>query len=129
MKLFFAIIIAIGAVPSDKDGAVLSFYEDTYSFPDTKEGVQLTTNFEYENTGNKPLIFSNYKVACSCTKAILPKDPILPGQKGKIKVTFDTNDKYGYQSRVIAIHSNAKKSITKLKIKVVVIPKNNQKEE
>ncbi len=129
MKLFFAIIIAISAVPSVKDGAVLSFYTHSYSFPDTNEGEILSTDFEFENTGTAPLLLTDYKVACSCTKAVLPKKPILPGEKGKVVVTFDTNDKYGYQNRVIEIVSNSVKKVGKLRIKVVVIPKSDTSQE
>ena len=70
-----------------------------------------------------PLIISNYKVACSCTKANFSKEPILPGQESSIEVTFDTNGKYGYQDRILSIYSNAKKSPIKLRIKVYVYPK------
>ncbi len=120
MKLVLALILLITAFPSNGQ-AVFSFLEKTtFKFPDTKQGQQLSHTFKFKNTGNAPLVISNYKVACSCTKAIFTKAPILPNQQSEITITFDTNGKYGYQDRIIYIYSNAKKSPIKLRIKVYV---------
>ncbi len=120
MKLVLALILLITAFPSNGQ-AVFSFLEKTtFKFPDTKQGQQLSHTFKFKNTGNTPLVISNYKVACSCTKAIFTKAPILPNQQSEITITFDTNGKYGYQDRIIYIYSNAKKSPIKLRIKVYV---------
>ena len=122
MKLFFAILIATSAVSSVKDDAVLSFYEKSFSFPDTHEGELLVHHFAFTNEGTAPLIIHNYKVACSCTKVEFPTEPVMPGQKSRLTVYFDTNHKYGYQNRVIEIYSNAQKKPDKIRIKVNVIP-------
>lgn len=121
MKLFFAIIIAISTASPLRAEAVFSFLErTTFKFPDTKQGEQLSHTFKFKNTGTTPLVISSFKVACSCTKAIFSKAPILPNQESQITITFDTNGKYGYQDRVIYIYSNAKKNPIKLRIKVYV---------
>lgn len=126
MKLFFAILIAISTAPSAKDCAVLSFDSKSFSFPDTKEGVVLKHTFYFQNTGNAPLLIENYKVACTCTKLDFPKTPILANQKGEVTVSFDTNQKYGYQNRTVEVYSNASKKPVKLRLKVNVIPKGYQ---
>ena len=124
MKLFvFAIIIAIGTASPSKDGAVFSFIGKTmFMFADVKEGEQLSHTFEFTNSGSEPLIISGYKVACSCTKAIFSKEPILPGYKSQITITFDSKGKYGFQDRIIKVYSNAKRNPIKLRIKVFVQP-------
>ena len=126
MKLFFAIIIAMSTVSPLKGGAVFSFSgSTTFKFPDTQEGKQLKHMFKFKNTGNQPLVITDYKVACSCTKVIFSKKPILPGQESSIELDFDTNGKYGYQNRVVSIFSNAKNSPVKLRFKVYVYPQQN----
>jgi hypothetical protein len=121
MKLFFAIIIVMNTASPSKGLAVFSFLDKkVFKFPDTQEGRQLSHVFKFKNTGDSPLIISDYKVACSCTKAIYSKSPILPNEESEVKITFDTNGKYGYQDRVISVYSNAVKSPVKLRIKVYV---------
>jgi len=100
--------------------AEFSILKKTINHGKAKEGIVLSFDYEITNTGNEPLIFKDYKVACSCTKAILPEKPVMPGEKIKINVTFDTKDKIGFQDRTIEVTSNAKNGLMKLKFKVTV---------
>ncbi|HLU87797.1 MAG TPA: DUF1573 domain-containing protein [Taishania sp.] len=93
----------------------------THEFQDTKEGELLTHYYTVKNIGNAPLIISDYKVACSCTKIELPSQPILPGSEVKLKMTFDTKGKYNWQDRTIVLTTNTKKKQEKLRFKVFVI--------
>ena len=123
MRLFFAIIIATNSAFILTGGAEFSFLDRIHRFNDCEAGVLLEHDFEFTNTGDEPLIINSYKVACSCTKLDFPKSPIAPGHTGIIHLSFDTNGKYGFQSRKVYIHSNVKKK-TVLQFKVTVIPHN-----
>lgn len=105
--------------------AEFSFVKNTIKFPKTKAGEVLKFQYEFTNTGDQPLIITEIKVQCSCTKFEFPKEPIKPGEKGIIKVSFDTKAKYGYQDRTLDIYSNAKKNPYKLRFKVVVDEKHH----
>lgn len=106
--------------------AEFSFLKSTIKFPKTKQGVVLKGEYEFTNTGNEPLIITEIKVTCACTKFEFPKVPIKPGEKGIIKVSFDTKDAYGLQDRDLSIYSNAKKNPVKVRFKVFVEePKKN----
>lgn len=100
--------------------AEFSITKKTINHGKAKEGVVLSFDYEITNTGTEPLIFADYKVACTCTKVTLPETPLLPGEKVKIHVTFDTKDKIGFQDRTIEVTSNAKNGLMKLRFKVTV---------
>lgn len=100
--------------------AEFSFKKTSVRFPKTQEGEVLKFQYEFTNSGNQPLIISDIKVQCSCTKFDFPKQPIKPGEKGIITVSFDTKDKIGYQDRTLEVYSNAKKNPTRLRFKVMV---------
>ena len=126
MKLLvFAIIIALSSafVCPTTNGAEFFFESNRHKFPDTHAGIELKHSYPFTNVGTEPLIITEYKVACSCTKIEFPKEPILPGKTGDIKLSFDTNGKYGLQNRKIELYSNANKSPFELSFKVYVIPK------
>lgn len=127
MRLFdFAIIIALSSafICPPADGAEFYFKEDRVRFADTEEGAILTHDFTFTNVGNAPLIISDYKVSCSCTKITFPLTPIAPGNTGTIHLSFDTTGKYDYQFRKVEVYSNASKNPYTLSFKVYVIPKN-----
>ena len=120
MKGLITIIILLNSAFVFGQNAEFSFEKRTHKFPKTKEGITLTHHFEFENKGNSPLIISNYKVACTCTKVIFPKKPIPPNGKDTIEITFDTTNKIGYQDRKVELFSNSKNSPTVLRFKVMV---------
>ncbi len=123
MRLFFAIIIALSSAFTFTGGAEFSFKSKNHDFTDTNEGVILEHDFSFTNTGNAPLIISDYKVACTCTKITYPKNPIAPNQSASIHLSFDTAGKYGYQNRKIELISNAKKNVF-LSFRVFVVREN-----
>lgn len=122
MRLFFAIIIALSsafAYPLG-GGAEFFFSEKNHDFTDTKEGVVLHHDYTFTNSGDQPLLISDYTVACSCTKITFPKTPVNPGDTGKIHLEFDTTGKHGFQSRKIELISNSKKK-ARLSFRVFVL--------
>jgi len=124
MKLFdFAIIIALSSAFTFTGGAEFYFKENRVRFTDTQEGIVLTHDFEFTNTGDQPLLINSSKVACSCTQVDFPKEPVPPGGKGVIHLKFDTEGKYGLQLRKIELYSNASQSPYVLSFKVNVIPR------
>jgi len=99
----------------------ITFDNKTHKFPKTKEGILLEHDYHFTNTGNQPLMIEGIKVSCTCTKYTFPKNPLLPGEKGIIHVTFDTNKKYSWQDRILVITSNAKNNPATIRFKVMVV--------
>lgn len=123
MRLFFAIIIiALNSALGFGQVAEFSIDKSVHKFPVTKQGEQLSHDYMITNTGDEPLIISDYKVGCTCTKAMLPEKPIQPGETFPLTVTFDTNEKYYYQDRTIILVANTKKQLHKIRFKVKVVP-------
>lgn len=48
-----------------------------------------TILFSFENTGDSPLPIYSADASCGCTQPEYPGEPVSPGEKGEIKVTFD----------------------------------------
>ena len=72
--------------------------------------------FTFTNIGNMPLIISRVQSTCGCTIPKKPEKPIMPGEKGEIKVSYDTN-KPGRFNKQIIIFSNAKQKRKIVRIK------------
>ena len=72
--------------------------------------------FIYTNTGKEPLIITECKGSCGCTVPKWTTEPVLPGQKGTIKVHYATN-RVGQFEKSVTVTSNAKNSPIILKIK------------
>ena len=73
--------------------------------------------FTFTNVGNAPLIIQQAFASCGCTVPTYTKDPIKPGEKGQVDVTYNGKGKqFGKFSKTITIRSNAKTEIVRLSI-------------
>jgi hypothetical protein len=54
------------------------------------KGEIIKAKFIVKNTGDYPLIIGDVVVACSCTLASKPEEPIAPGDSAVIEATVDT---------------------------------------
>ncbi|MFD2288404.1 DUF1573 domain-containing protein [Pedobacter petrophilus] len=89
------------------DAPVVVFEREIFDFGKIKQGEKVNHEFKFKNTGKSPLIISNATATCGCTVPEFPKEPILPGKEGVIKVTFNSQGKEGMQDKVITVNSNA----------------------
>ena len=63
------------------------------------------------NTGDAPLVIKRIFAECGCTTPSSPEDPILPGERGEIKVRFNSKGRPpGEFRKVLRIRSNADNS-------------------
>ena len=85
-----------------------------------KEAVQKCT-FTFTNVGDAPLIINQAFASCGCTVPTYTKDPVKPGESGKIDVTYNGKGKFpGHFSKTITIRSNAKTEIVRLTVEGVM---------
>lgn len=89
------------------DGPVITLEKNTHDFGDIFQGDVVEHVFKFTNTGNQPLIISDVKTSCGCTTPIFPRNPIMPGASGEIKVGFNSTGKTNKQNKMLPIISNA----------------------
>ena len=121
------------AVQENPNAGEFKFDVETYDFGTIKQGESVTYDFNFSNTGKEPLIISEAHGSCGCTVPVWPKEPLKKGDKGQIKVTFNSAGKQGMQDKTITITSNASDSPKVLHIKgtveaVVVTPESKPTE-
>ncbi|HSC53531.1 MAG TPA: DUF1573 domain-containing protein [Phnomibacter sp.] len=71
---------------------LIRFEKTAYSFGKIAKEKPVTVEFVFSNPGTKPLIIADATAECGCTKPEFPKKPVMPGQKGTIKVTYDAKE-------------------------------------
>ena len=104
-------------------GAKISFDKTEHDFGTIKEGDIVETVFSFTNTGKSELIISSAKGSCGCTVPEWPKEPILPGEKGEIKVKFNSDRKPNKQQKQVTLVTNTDGGKEVLVIKAQVTPK------
>ena len=80
---------------------------ETHDFGNLTDQKDAEYTFKFKNVGKTPLIIANASASCGCTVPEFPKEPVLPGKMGQIKVTFHTAGKSGPFQKTVFIQSNA----------------------
>ena len=138
-KLFASIIITlfstavlVKAQPNLSSGSQNDMFSNapdfkweiaTHDFGKIKQGVPVTVTFKFTNTGKAPLIISQAKGSCECTKAEFMPSPIPPGKSGWVKATYDAS-KVGTFNRNVTVTANTDDGPVQLQIKGEVLEKN-----
>ncbi|MGI9532873.1 DUF1573 domain-containing protein [Lutimonas sp.] len=104
-------------------GAKIKFDKTEHDFGVINEGDVVETVFSFKNSGKSELIITSAKGSCGCTVPEWPKEPIMPGEEGTIRVKFNSDKKPNLQQKTITLVTNTDQGKEILKIKAQVTPK------
>lgn len=88
-------------------GAILKFDTLHHGFGDLQSGEEVACRFAFTNTGTAPLLIQDVKAGCGCTNVEYPRQPLKPGEKGVVELTYNTSGKRGIQQQNVVVLSNA----------------------
>lgn len=89
--------------------AAFTFDEKEFNFGEIPPGSVQVHEFTFTNSGGSDLSIKDAKGSCGCTVPEFPKEKIAPGEKGKIKVKFDSKGKTGDIRKSVTIIANIDK--------------------
>jgi hypothetical protein len=124
--LFLLMLLFIGVTyASAQKQAEITFDKTTHDFGTfSEDSPKVRCEFSFTNTGNAPLVINQAVASCGCTIPDYTKEPIMPGKKGTIMVTYNGAGKYpGEFRKSITVRSNAKVELVRLYIKGEMTPK------
>ena len=88
----------------------IALSEADFDFGNIKKGDKVEHVFEITNTGKNPMIITTVKPACGCTAPEYTKEPIAPGKKGKITLSFDSTNFTGMVTKTAEVFANTEKA-------------------
>jgi hypothetical protein len=115
----FPILIAFLFISLSMNAQEFKFENETIDYGKIIKASNGERTFRFTNIGLAPLIISRVQSSCGCTIPKKPETPIMPGEKGEIKVSYDTK-RVGQFNKQITIFSNAKQPRKVVKIKGIV---------
>lgn len=107
MKHFLIAVMALILSQTAWSQANINFQVKTHDFGNIKEEVgEVNCEFSFTNKGKSNLIIYRAVASCGCTTPIFSKEPIAPGAKSTIKVSYSTTDRPGTFQKTITIYTN-----------------------
>jgi hypothetical protein len=106
------------------NGPAVSFSRAEHNFGTIREEIgTIATQFEFTNTGTTPILIQRVSASCGCTMPTYPREPILPGQTGRISVEYHTTGRPGAFNRPVTVFTNVPDTVFILHIRGNVTPR------
>ena len=116
----FVVATGFGQAPEkveNPNAPEITFEKMEFDFGKKPLNSAIEYEFTFTNTGKEPLIVQRCQAGCSCTVPVCPTEkPILPGEKGKVKVQYSTTSYPHSFNRAFTMTTNAKTSTVTLRI-------------
>lgn len=100
LSLSAALFLALGVNAQE-----MNFESTTHDYGTIPQDIPASYEFVFKNSGTAPLIISEAQGSCGCTVPEYPKEPVMPGKTGKIKVTYNAKS-LGQFKKSVTIKSN-----------------------
>lgn len=113
--LVFSFLSSVFSVTAQKPLIVVDQLEHNFGTFKESDGVQ-TTTFSFTNNGTTPLIINNVRASCGCTTPKWTREPVAPGGKGEIQVSYNPRNRPGAFNKTVVVSSNAQNSTFILRI-------------
>lgn len=126
MKKFFAVMLMLVAfactVSAQKAQAEIKFERTMIDLGKFSEKNPVQSGvFTFTNVGKAPLVINQAVASCGCTIPSYSKAPIMPGQKGTIKVTYNGKGKFpGHFKKTVTVRTNGVTEMTRLYIEGIM---------
>jgi len=98
----------------------IAFEQKTHDFGRLIMGEKVSYAFKFTNSGSSDLIITNVSTSCGCTVPTYTSKPVKPGEQGILSVSFDSNNRKGFQNKTITVVTNTQPNTTTLSIKAMV---------
>jgi len=118
MKLLGSLLVVL-FLSFSLNAQEFKFQEEVIDYGKIDKGSDGAKVFIFKNIGDQPIIIKKIQSSCGCTVPKKPEKPIMPGEDGEIKVSYDTKRVGGF-SKSITILSNAKNPRKIIRIKGIV---------
>lgn len=118
-KIFLLLMILASLVAyAQQEQPEIKFDKTVHNFGTFSEKTPVQTAvFAFTNIGKAPLIINQAIASCGCTIPSYTKEPIMPGEKGTVKVTYNGKGKFpGHFKKSITIRTNGKVEMVRLYI-------------
>jgi hypothetical protein len=109
-----ALLTAVLPAPA----AALIFEATKIDHTATAEETSFTATYNFENKSKETVKIDKVVTSCSCTAADLKKKSYAPGEKGSLDVTFEYEDRQGFQTRTITLDTSEGKQVLTMNVEI-----------
>jgi len=110
----------------ERVGSDIVFKDTIYQFGPVEEGSDAACVFSFINKSKTPVAITNVKTFCGCIDLRWTKEPVKPGQSGKISVKFHAGNTGTFSKTIKVFTTNSGEQSIDLTIRGSVVMKSGK---
>ena len=115
MMVFLLGVVMPFDQPEIRDAAEFEWKSQSIDLGKIVLGSAHPATFEFVNTGSVPLVIASATASCGCTVADFSREPVAPGEKGRVEAVFSAKVNGTFQ-KTIVLTANTPGGLTTLRI-------------
>ncbi|TGX80445.1 DUF1573 domain-containing protein [Palleniella muris] len=117
-KILFTMLMMLAFVATASAQAKIKFDKTVHNFGQFSEtDSKQSCVFTFTNVGDKPLVVNQALASCGCTAPKYTKTPVMPGEKGELKVVYNGAGRMlGHFKKTITVRTNGTPEVVRLYI-------------
>jgi len=117
-KILFTMLMMLAFVATASAQAKIKFDKTVHNFGQFSEtDSKQSCVFIFTNVGDKPLVVNQAVASCGCTAPTYTKTPVMPGEKGELKVAYNGAGRFpGHFKKTVTVRTNGVPEIVRLYI-------------
>jgi hypothetical protein len=102
-------------------GPMITFDTTLFDFGTIPYAGNGSCSFTFTNSGDAPLIIESFRTSCGCLVPYWDQEPVLPGQKGKVRLKYDTRRAGPFQKTATLLSNATNAPMVLVRIKGTVL--------
>lgn len=115
VSILFSVLLLACSTSGNHNDSSVGFNKEKHDFGIIPNSKEAECTFEFTNTGKSILIINDVTTSCGCTVPEWTKEPVRPGNKGLLKVTYNPAFPGAFH-KIIEVIYNGPDSPAKLEI-------------
>lgn len=88
--LLLPLLLGSSLPTGQSNGPRIHFEQEMHDYCTIAFASDGRCSFTFTNTGDAPLIITNFQSSCGCLAPYWDREPVLPGASGKVRLLYDT---------------------------------------
>ncbi len=91
ISIFALWMVGLALMAQAQEVPAIQFEETSHDFGTQERGAPTEHTFVFTNVSDEPISLQRVKASCGCTTPSYTREAVQPGEKGEIKVKYDSN--------------------------------------
>jgi hypothetical protein len=103
LVIFTIVTTSFAPSVNQTDDGIIKWHKTTHDFGTIQQNKAVTAEFRFTNVSSHPVVITRVVASCGCTVPKYDELPILPGNTGVIRTSFDAETRGVFHKKITVL--------------------------